>query len=177
MELGRDHRFVILIFTNENGHTDWLRFLCQALPIMKRCSYCGAEYQDEMNKCPIDETPLEEFIASARRKDKHRQGRDKDATAFWEQVRERRNLFFLCWVGWLPVAGIFLGGYKLISGHEPPVLVGYSLFFSYAVIWYWTAWRLKQLRCPHCNKRAIAHPLFLMRHAECKHCGVTNEQA
>jgi hypothetical protein len=25
---------------------------------MKRCSYCGAEYPDEIVECPVDQTPL-----------------------------------------------------------------------------------------------------------------------
>jgi hypothetical protein len=30
---------------------------------MKRCSYCGAEYPDEINECPIDETPMPQPVA------------------------------------------------------------------------------------------------------------------
>jgi len=100
-----------------------------------------------------------------------------ETTIFWQQVRHRRNLFFLCWVGWLPIGGIFVGGYQVIAGHEPPVAVGYSLFYVYGAIWFWTAFRVRQLRCPKCRKSAIATPFFLMRDVKCRHCGLTNEHA
>jgi len=103
--------------------------------------------------------------------------RAMDTTNFWEQVRQRRNLFFLAWVGWLPVGGIFIGGYQVITGHEAPIAVGYSLFYIYGAIWFWTAFRIRQLRCPKCRKSAIATPFFLMRDAKCRHCGLTNEHA
>jgi hypothetical protein len=95
--------------------------------------------------------------------------------AFWQEVRRRRNLFFLVWICWLPVGGIFLGLSALLLGHEPPLAAMLTLFYAWGAFWFWTGWRLKQLRCPRCQKRAIAHPFFFMRHAQCKHCGLTNE--
>jgi hypothetical protein len=103
--------------------------------------------------------------------------RTMDDTTFWKQVRQRRNLFFLCWVGWLPVGGMVIGLYSLIFGHEAPDSVGFSLFYFYGAIWFWTAIRLKLLRCPRCHKRAIAHPFFFMQDAKCKCCGLTNQHA
>jgi hypothetical protein len=100
-----------------------------------------------------------------------------DTTNFWEQVRQRRNLFFLTWVGWLPVGGIFIGGYQVITGHEAPPSFVYPLFYLYGAIWFWTAFRIRLLRCPKCRKSAIATPFFLMRDAKCRHCGLTNEHA
>lgn len=100
-----------------------------------------------------------------------------DTTNFWQQVRQRRNLFFLTWVGWLPVGGISAVAYQAISGHKAPPSFMFPLFYSYGAIWFWTAFRIRLLRCPRCGERAFAHPFFFMRDAKCRHCGFTNEHA
>jgi hypothetical protein len=40
---------------------------------MKRCSYCGAEYPDEMSHCPVDQESLEPIGGSAPESNKHAQ--------------------------------------------------------------------------------------------------------
>jgi ribosomal protein L37E len=97
-----------------------------------------------------------------------------DDVAFWREVRKRRNLFFLWWIGW-PFGGLFLVGlYYLIFNQDAPAAIDYSVFFAWVAIWGWMVWRLKQLRCPRCGERAIDHPLFFMHHAKCGHCGFAN---
>jgi rubredoxin len=76
------------------------------------------------------------------------------------------------WIGWPPIGFILLGLYQGFFGHEAPANVGFSLFIAWAAIWYWTVWRLKQLRCPRCGEKAIASPLFFMRDVKCKNCGL-----
>jgi hypothetical protein len=97
--------------------------------------------------------------------------------AFWEQVRRRRNLFFLVWICWPPVGLLLYGLCALLLGHEPPVAAMFTIFYAWGAFWFWTVWRLKQLRCPRCHQRAIVHPFFFMKHAECRHCGLKNVQA
>jgi len=99
------------------------------------------------------------------------------APDFWQQVEDRRNLFFICWIGWIPVGLLFMGIYQGIFEHEPPPAVAFSLFVVWGSLWILTALRLRQLRCPKCHKQAIAHPFFLMRDVRCKHCGLSNEHA
>jgi hypothetical protein len=40
---------------------------------MKRCSYCGAEYPDEMSACPIDHESLESPASAAYQKKEEKQ--------------------------------------------------------------------------------------------------------
>jgi hypothetical protein len=84
---------------------------------------------------------------------------------FWEKVRKRRNLFYLWWLGFLPIGVFFLGA---------PATAGDLFFYIWGAVWLWTLWRLKQLRCPRCGKPAIGNPFFFMDSAFCKHCGFTN---
>ena len=40
-------------------------------PVMKRCSYCGAEYPDELNECPIDHESLQSPMAPTPQTNEH----------------------------------------------------------------------------------------------------------
>jgi hypothetical protein len=100
-----------------------------------------------------------------------------DDTTFWQEVRRRRNRFFLWWVGWLPVGAVFTLLYQSLFNHEPPLLVGFGLLFGWAAIWIMTMRKLTSLACPRCGKPAIAHPLFFMHDAKCRHCGFKNARA
>jgi len=97
-----------------------------------------------------------------------------DDTTFWQEVRRRRNRFFLFGAAWVPVAASFLLLYQSLFNDEPPPLVLFGLFIGWAAVWYWMARRLTELPCPRCRKPAIAHPIFFMHDAKCKHCGCSN---
>ena len=99
-------------------------------------------------------------------------GANSSYSTFWDQVRRRRNVFLWVWIGWLPIGGLAITLYAALFGHEAPRLFGYSFFYLYVAIWAWTAFRLRQLRCPVCGYPAISHPLFFMRDAKCRHCGL-----
>jgi len=96
-------------------------------------------------------------------------------SSFWQEVRKRRNLFFLWWIVWPPAGLILIGLYYLISGHEAPALITNSIFCVWAVLWLWTIWRFRQLRCPQCGAKAFTNPFFVMQDAECRHCGLKND--
>lgn len=95
-------------------------------------------------------------------------------TIFWQEVRRRRNRFFLCWIGWLPVSAGVVLVYQALCNHEPSTFVLFGLLVGWAVIWHLTMRQLTALTCPRCRKPAIAHPMFFMRDARCRHCGLAN---
>ncbi len=89
---------------------------------------------------------------------------------FWEQVRRKRNLFFLWWVGWLPFGTVGVLVLTKLLGedlHWSPFI----LFLLWFIAWQMVLARLRALECPRCKKPAIAHPVFFMRDAHCQKCG------
>ncbi len=93
-------------------------------------------------------------------------------TEFWDEVRRRRNHFFLWWIGW-PIGGMAaVGILTAIMHHEPtfPIMIG--VMFAWYIARLLLVRRLKSLSCPNCSKLAIANPYFTMRHAKCQHCGL-----
>lgn len=96
-----------------------------------------------------------------------------DATQFWDEARPRRNLFFLVWVLWLVVGPILWWLYSLVISAQDPMVAGTAALFTWGAFWWWTAWRVTQLKCPRCGKRALSSPYFFMSHACCKNCGLT----
>jgi hypothetical protein len=96
-----------------------------------------------------------------------------DAIDFWRQVRRRRNRFFLWWFGW-PVVGMAVAiGYESIVKVEAPNWLMVGLFGAWFVAWVLLQRRLAELRCPRCDRPAMGHPYFFMRHARCRHCGLS----
>src|SRR4051812_44244506 len=90
---------------------------------------------------------------------------------FWLQVRSRSRLFFLWWIAWLPFGLIATIALSSLVG-EVGSVGGWLILLSWFVPWIFIARRLSRLICPRCEKPAIAHPLFFMRHAACQHCGL-----
>lgn len=90
---------------------------------------------------------------------------------FWKQVYQKRNWFFLWWIGWLPfgLIGLTILGSIFKQG---------SIFYIFILltIW-WLGWnlverQLKSLLCPRCGKPAIGNAGFFMKDAQCQHCGL-----
>jgi hypothetical protein len=95
-----------------------------------------------------------------------------DSLAFWEEVRRRRNHFFLVWVGWL-VAGPAL--YLFYSGILPERADAAAPFLAlgtWFAFWIYIQYRLTSLKCFACGGKAIGHAMFFMRHAKCISCGI-----
>ena len=96
-----------------------------------------------------------------------------DARDFWRQVRRRRDHFFLWWFGW-PVIGMAVAvGYERTAKAEAPDWLMFGLLVVWFVAWVLIQRRLARLSCPRCDRPAIPHPYFFMRHARCRHCGLT----
>ena len=89
---------------------------------------------------------------------------------FWENVRKKRNLFYLWWLGWIPIGLIGAKFLKHFFGDSP--YYGYGMILFWFVGWQLILAQLKALRCPRCGNRAIANPYFFMKDARCKECGL-----
>jgi len=91
---------------------------------------------------------------------------------FWDEVRRRRNHFFLVWIGWLVAGPVLVWLYSTIF---PVVLESATPFLAlgtWAAFWFYIAHRLTSMKCFACGNKAIANPLFLMRNAKCVSCGI-----
>ncbi len=89
---------------------------------------------------------------------------------FWTEVRKRRDLFFLWFLGWIPFYIIYAFLTKAVFGNESP-LPSATPFVFWAVSWGVVENRIRKLNCPNCHKQAFRHCLFFMKDAKCQHCG------
>ena len=92
---------------------------------------------------------------------------------FWEEVRRRRNHFFLVWVGWLVAGPILFWLYSTILPARLESAAPFLALGTWGAFWFYIAHRLTSMKCFSCGNKAIAHPLFFMRHAKCVSCGIT----
>ena len=96
-----------------------------------------------------------------------------DAVSFWNEVKTRRNIFFATWIAW-PFAGPLLHSfYSLILPNALEMTRGIAALATWGPVFIWSGIRIKQLRCFRCGKPALSGPLFFMKHAKCRNCGVT----
>jgi hypothetical protein len=100
-----------------------------------------------------------------------------DDAAFWMEVKQRRNLFFWWWLGWIPAGAIVLFSYRALMGGEPSFWFMFAVLVLWGVGWYFIASRLQKLLCPRCGKPAISGSYTVMRHAKCQHCGFSHASA
>jgi predicted RNA-binding Zn-ribbon protein involved in translation (DUF1610 family) len=89
---------------------------------------------------------------------------------FWDDVRRKRDFFFIWWIAWIPAGFIGVALLKHFFGDSPSY--GFGLLVLWFIGWQIILARLKAVRCPRCGNRAIAHPLFFMKDARCKSCGL-----
>lgn len=97
---------------------------------MKRCTYCGKEYPDEMSLCPADQNPLRssnEIDATARKTvEAPQESITVQEQRFWERMTFRQFaiifiriqalwLFFYAFIDATYIPGYFTGLYGLSS--------------------------------------------------------------
>src|SRR5262245_9563054 len=90
---------------------------------------------------------------------------------FWEEVRRRRNRYFLVGVGWLAAGPILFWLYSLVLPGKSRTLASILALGTWGIFWSYVSRRLTSMNCYACGKKAFAHPLFFMRHARCASCG------
>lgn len=94
-------------------------------------------------------------------------------SVFWKKARNRRNLCFATWFGWIVAAPILIRIYSLIlSTTNQSASMGLAVG-TWMVVFWWAQIRLSRLRCFRCGKQAFSHPLFFMKDAKCRSCGIT----
>jgi len=111
-------------------------------------------------KSPVAEPNVAVFTAS-------------DAAAFWKEAKTRRNLFFATWIGWLLAGPLLVGFYSLILPGASEMTRGTAALATWGPVFIWSGIRTTQLRCFRCGKQAFSGPMFFMKHAKCRNCGVT----
>jgi uncharacterized protein (DUF983 family) len=133
---------------------------------MRRCTYCGKEYDDMQTVCVADQQPTAQVPSVAK---------DTAVGPFLAEASRRRNNFFLWWLCWVPVGSAATMLSILAFGSKG----GYSAilwFVLWGVGWHRIKLRLRTLACPRCGKPAFAHAYFLIRHARCNSCGTPYAQ-
>lgn len=95
------------------------------------------------------------------------------AAEFWDEVRRRRNQFFLTWIGWLFVGFPLVWIYSLIFPTKDELVPGVAALLTWGAFWFWVGRRLTQLRCFRCGEPAFRNPYFFMKDAKCQSCGVS----
>jgi hypothetical protein len=96
-----------------------------------------------------------------------------EAEKFWKEAKTRRNLFFAAWVGWLLAGPLLIGLYSLILPNAGEMTRGAAALVTWGMIFIWSHVRVRQLRCYRCGRQAFSSPMFFMKHAKCRSCGVT----
>jgi hypothetical protein len=94
-----------------------------------------------------------------------------EAEEFWAEVRRRRRLYLLTWVGWLVAGPLLWKLYSFVVPRREPMVAGVLALVTWCGVWVWTGWRLVSMKCFHCGHRAFDSPFFLMRRAKCSSCG------
>lgn len=94
---------------------------------------------------------------------------------FWKETKKRRNILFAVFFGWLVAGPILVTIYSLIFPGMPKNIIAISALLTWAVVILWAQIRFKQLRCFRCGEQAFSNPLFFMKDAKCRNCGVTLE--
>jgi hypothetical protein len=95
-----------------------------------------------------------------------------DSHAFWEEVRRRRNHFFLVWVGWLVAAPILFWLFSSILPGRYDTAAPFLTLGTWFAFWVYIQRRLTSMKCFSCGGKAIGHAMFFMRHVKCISCGV-----
>jgi hypothetical protein len=95
-----------------------------------------------------------------------------DAAKFWKEARLRSNLFFAAWVGWLLAGPLLIGLYSLILPSSDDMTRGTAALVTWGAVFIWSHVRIRQLRCYRCGRQALSGPMFFMKHAKCRNCGV-----
>ena len=93
---------------------------------------------------------------------------------FWCDVEKKRNLFFAVWVGWLAAGPVLWMLFNLILSPDDPMTSGMLALGTWGAFWYWTAFRVSQIRCLRCSEKAFRGPFFFMKHARCRHCSFSH---
>ena len=96
---------------------------------------------------------------------------------FWCTVERGRNAFYYVWAGWLVAGFPLIWFYELVIGSDDPVVAMSAAVWTWFAIWMWTLFRLARIKCVECDKSAIIHPFFLMKHAKCRSCGFAKATA
>jgi hypothetical protein len=99
---------------------------------------------------------------------------DTEPNIFWQEVKQRRDLFHLGWIGCPIVWAAFVKTNETLSKYQSDSFVSCGLAIGWAAVCYWATRRLTEFPCPKCHGPAIDHPLFLMRNAKCRRCGFSN---
>jgi hypothetical protein len=95
-----------------------------------------------------------------------------DARRFWTEVERKRNAQVVWWLAW-PVLGLLVAvGYRSTFGVQAPTAVLWALLALWIAVALFLYHRFSKLQCPRCNRPALQHALFFMRHAKCQHCGL-----
>src|SRR3989337_67460 len=88
-----------------------------------------------------------------------------EAVRFWDEVRRRRNLFFLAAPSAFVLAPIFFT-IDLPRFISP----AFAMVGTWMGLMWWMQKRVIDMKCFNCGQRALDQSLFFMRHAKCKHC-------
>jgi hypothetical protein len=96
-----------------------------------------------------------------------------DAAFFWNEAKTRRNLCFASWYGWLLAGPLLFWIYSQILPTSEDRAPGLMAEGTWIVFFLWAHARLRRLRCFRCGEQAFSHPLFFMKDAKCRNCGVT----
>ncbi len=98
-----------------------------------------------------------------------------DAATFWNEAKRRRNLIFAVFFGWLVAGPLLVILYSQILPSTPPYASGFAALGTLGCVVFWMQIRFNQLRCFRCGKQAFSNPLFFMKDAKCRCCGITRE--
>jgi hypothetical protein len=94
---------------------------------------------------------------------------------FWNEAKKRRNQCFYSFLGWLIAGPILVTIYSYlfsgISKQIPPI----AALLTWGSVIFWVQFRFRQLRCFRCGEQAFSSPIFFMKDAKCRNCGVTQK--
>ncbi len=93
------------------------------------------------------------------------------AEEFWAEVKRRRQVYFLTWIGWLVVGLPLWKLYSFVIPAKNPMVSGCAALVTWFGVWSWTRYRVTSMTCFNCGHQALDRVPLFMRRARCSHCG------
>ena len=95
----------------------------------------------------------------------------------WQDYRRRRNLFLFAYIGWLPLAVVFILVAILLFGDKPHYdkPVGAIAICCWMAFFVFASMRFSGFRCPRCGnkffiQRRLMFSSYSMFATKCVHC-------